>query len=387
MREKDRVTQGLKGPLTGAERANLHLNTPALGLHRAWPTYGRYACAFLTRSPPTRNAFAPHGGGCRAARRKHWRRRTNVGIMSNLSDLPAQIMAEASNWSDPPGDRRVPDSWVTVQGRPFRRATGRSACAVSCRVFVRVVPPWAGNALIGYSPFVRPVSVGGVKCVLVDPALRELEVMAPTSCSTSRATTSCGDRGWDALAADQPNSDQNEKGAAPTVPRFSLRGRRGRVVINFKSISTALKPSPSRPAASRLLLRAGRILCARSSVGDRIDDSRRAAQHLGSCFLAPPADCLAYGFDCRAQTRVARRRYERCGRPPGGRACGLVLVLAIGSLLRPVCVFAECLLRVRRFSFVAGKALNYTAHTSATSSRHRRATSASPSPTSPRRRP
>src|SRR5882724_1411236 len=77
-------------------------------------------CAFLTRSPPTRNALLRMVAGVRAARRKHWRRRTNVGIMSNLSDLPAQIMAEASNWSDPPGIGEFLIHGVTVQGRPFR---------------------------------------------------------------------------------------------------------------------------------------------------------------------------------------------------------------------------------------------------------------------------
>jgi hypothetical protein len=34
------------------------------------------------------------------------------------------------------------------------------------------------DAYIGYSPYVRPTVVGGVKCVVVDERLRELERMA-----------------------------------------------------------------------------------------------------------------------------------------------------------------------------------------------------------------
>ena len=34
------------------------------------------------------------------------------------------------------------------------------------------------DAFIGYSPYVRPMLVGGVKCVLVDERLRDIERMA-----------------------------------------------------------------------------------------------------------------------------------------------------------------------------------------------------------------
>ena len=34
------------------------------------------------------------------------------------------------------------------------------------------------DAYIGYSPYVRPTLIGGVKCVVVDERLRELERMA-----------------------------------------------------------------------------------------------------------------------------------------------------------------------------------------------------------------
>jgi len=39
-------------------------------------------------------------------------------------------------------------------------------------------------------------------------------------------------------------------------------------------------------------------------VSDRIDDSRRAAQHLGGCFLVPARDCLATDL-------IAVRKRER----------------------------------------------------------------------------
>jgi len=102
----------------------------------------------------------------------------NVSIMSTLSDLPAQTMAEASNWSDLPANGEFLIHGVTAQGRPFRPSdwSERLCGVMSC--FRPGGAALGRDALIGYSPFVRPVSVGGVKCVLVDPALRELEVMA-----------------------------------------------------------------------------------------------------------------------------------------------------------------------------------------------------------------
>ena len=97
--------------------------------------------------------------------------------MSNLLDLPAPIVTELSNPSDLLLTGEFLIQGVTAQGKPFRpsdwseRLCGVMAC----------FRPGVGqgrDALIGYSPFVRPVSVGDVKCVLVDPQLRELEPMA-----------------------------------------------------------------------------------------------------------------------------------------------------------------------------------------------------------------
>jgi hypothetical protein len=98
--------------------------------------------------------------------------------MSNVLDLPSPILAELSKCSDPCALGEFLIQGVTVQGKPFRPSdwSERLCGVMSC------FRPGGGSvgrdALIGYSPYVRPVTVAGVKCVLVDPALREIEVMA-----------------------------------------------------------------------------------------------------------------------------------------------------------------------------------------------------------------
>lgn len=67
---------------------------------------------------------------------------------------------------------------VTSEGRPFRPSdwAERLAGVLSC---YRPGGMAAGrDAFIGYSPYVRPMLVGGVKCVLVDERLRDIERMA-----------------------------------------------------------------------------------------------------------------------------------------------------------------------------------------------------------------
>jgi hypothetical protein len=67
---------------------------------------------------------------------------------------------------------------VTVHGRSFRPSDWAERL---CGVLAPYRPggPAAGrDAHIGYSPYVRPVSVAGVKCVLVDERLRQIEPMA-----------------------------------------------------------------------------------------------------------------------------------------------------------------------------------------------------------------
>jgi hypothetical protein len=67
---------------------------------------------------------------------------------------------------------------VTSDGRPFRPSdwAERLAGVLSC---YRPGGVRTGrDALIGYSSYVRPVVIGGIKCVVVDERLKELELMA-----------------------------------------------------------------------------------------------------------------------------------------------------------------------------------------------------------------
>ena len=67
---------------------------------------------------------------------------------------------------------------VTSEGRTFRPSdwAERLAGVLSC---YRPGGMSAGrDAFIGYSPYVRPMVIGGVKYVLVDERLREIERMA-----------------------------------------------------------------------------------------------------------------------------------------------------------------------------------------------------------------
>ena len=67
---------------------------------------------------------------------------------------------------------------VTSDGRTFRPSdwAERLAGVLSC---YRPGGMASGrDAFIGYSPFVRPMVIGGVKCVLVDERLRDVERMA-----------------------------------------------------------------------------------------------------------------------------------------------------------------------------------------------------------------
>jgi hypothetical protein len=99
-------------------------------------------------------------------------------FMSNLLDLAPALGDAAEYRSDPPGGGRFLIHGVTEQGKAFRPGDWSERL---CGVLACFRPEGEGHgrdASIGYSPFVRPVSVGGVKCVLVDPRLREIEPMA-----------------------------------------------------------------------------------------------------------------------------------------------------------------------------------------------------------------
>lgn len=88
--------------------------------------------------------------------------------VSGVSDVPPS--------SDKP--RQFFVQGITPEGRPFRPSdwAERLAGVLSC---YRPGGMSAGrDAFIGYSPYVRPMLIGGVKCVLVDERLRDVERMA-----------------------------------------------------------------------------------------------------------------------------------------------------------------------------------------------------------------
>jgi hypothetical protein len=67
---------------------------------------------------------------------------------------------------------------VTVHGKTFRPSDWAERL---CSVMAPYRPGGIASgrdAFIGYSPYVRPVTIGGVKCVIVDERLRDVEIMA-----------------------------------------------------------------------------------------------------------------------------------------------------------------------------------------------------------------
>ncbi|MGE5338300.1 MAG: DUF3579 domain-containing protein [Gemmatimonadota bacterium] len=67
---------------------------------------------------------------------------------------------------------------ITVHGRKFRPSDWAERL---CGVMSGYRPGGGGagrDARIGFSPYCRPTTVGGVKCVIVDERLRDIERMA-----------------------------------------------------------------------------------------------------------------------------------------------------------------------------------------------------------------
>lgn len=98
--------------------------------------------------------------------------------MSNLLDLPPEFALDLSLGSDLSSFGEFLIHGLTLHGKPFRPSDWSERL---CGVMAVFRPGAAGggrDALIGYSPYVRPVAVSNLKCVLVDPTLRELEPMA-----------------------------------------------------------------------------------------------------------------------------------------------------------------------------------------------------------------
>lgn len=67
---------------------------------------------------------------------------------------------------------------VTAHGKTFRPSDWAERL---CGVMAPYRPGGIASgrdAFIGYSPYVRPVTIGGVKCVIVDERLKDVEKMA-----------------------------------------------------------------------------------------------------------------------------------------------------------------------------------------------------------------
>ncbi|MCS6945973.1 MAG: DUF3579 domain-containing protein [Sutterellaceae bacterium] len=91
--------------------------------------------------------------------------------MSDPLDLARARVPAAS------ATREVFIQGITLRGRPFRPSDwAERLCGVLAPFRPGGVP--AGAAPIGYSPYARPVTIGGVKYVVIDERLREIEPRA-----------------------------------------------------------------------------------------------------------------------------------------------------------------------------------------------------------------
>jgi hypothetical protein len=96
---------------------------------------------------------------------------TAAGLPPTLAAVPAPV-------ATPSKPREFFIHGVTSAGRPFRPSDWAERL---CGVMSGYRPggrAMGRDAHIGYSPYVRPVLIGAVKCVVVDERLRDLEPMA-----------------------------------------------------------------------------------------------------------------------------------------------------------------------------------------------------------------
>ncbi|HEU0203108.1 MAG TPA: DUF3579 domain-containing protein [Burkholderiaceae bacterium] len=96
---------------------------------------------------------------------------------ASLTELLSQFQKAARSRVDPEA-REYFIHGVTSQGKVFRpsdwaeRLCGVMACYRPSSAAARREPH------LGYSPYVRPLTIGGVKCVVLDERLKEIEPMA-----------------------------------------------------------------------------------------------------------------------------------------------------------------------------------------------------------------
>ncbi len=77
-----------------------------------------------------------------------------------------------------PPPRRYYIQGITLQGRTFRPSDWAERLAGAMSSFRPAGGLGGKSAYIGYSPYCVPQVVDGVKCVLVNEALRDIEPMA-----------------------------------------------------------------------------------------------------------------------------------------------------------------------------------------------------------------
>lgn len=99
--------------------------------------------------------------------------------MSNLADIQLAVQAPApAERSAKAPARLIVIRGVTVKGHAFRPSDwAERLCGVmSCYRPGGIAT--GRDAYIGYSPYVRPVTIAAVKCVIVDERLQDIEPMA-----------------------------------------------------------------------------------------------------------------------------------------------------------------------------------------------------------------
>jgi Protein of unknown function (DUF3579) len=88
------------------------------------------------------------------------------------------LVSAAPPVSDPSHPREIFILGQTPDGRTFRPSDWAERLAGAMSSFRPGGAQRGRSAYIGYSPYCVPNAVGGVKCVVVNEALRELEPMA-----------------------------------------------------------------------------------------------------------------------------------------------------------------------------------------------------------------
>lgn len=98
--------------------------------------------------------------------------------MSNLRDASLTELLRAARSRTDPEAREYFIHGVTAQGEVFRPSDWAERL---CGVMACYRPGGTAGrreSHLGYSPYVRPLTIGGVKCVVLDERLKEIEPMA-----------------------------------------------------------------------------------------------------------------------------------------------------------------------------------------------------------------